>query len=308
MDGGHKFSSLTAGWNHTCGLDTSGRAWCWGEDIYGQLGDASTTQTAKLSPVAVVGGHVFTSLTAGGAHTCGVDTSGRAWCWGYDIFDALATTTSRPVAVGSGHVFARLTAGLYHTCGLDTSGQAWCWGFNGNGRLGDGDTTGADKFTPVAVVGGHTFTSLDAGQNHTCGVDTSKVAWCWGYGGHGQLGDGDSTTTLKFHPVAVVGGSPYTSVSAGELHTCATDTWGQSWCWGDDTYGQLGDGDTTGTNKFRPVAVIGGSPYTSVTAGGIHTCAVSLSGRAWCWGDDRYGELGDGDPTQTNKFSPVPVV
>ena len=155
--------------------------------------------------------------------------------------------------------FASLTAGFNHSCGLDASGQAWCWGYDVYGELGDGDTTGGSKLSPVAVVGGHTFTSLTADNVHSCGLDTSGQAWCWGYDQVGQLGDGDTTGTSaanKFSPVAVVGGHTFTSLTAGSDHSCGLVASGQTWCWGYDGYGELGDGDTTGASKFIPVAMV----------------------------------------------------
>jgi len=309
--GGHTFTSVTAGYDQSCGVDRSGSAWCWGSGRNGQLGDGDTTGATKFSPVAVLGGHTFTSVTAGNGHTCGLDPSGLAWCWGYDVYGALGdgdtthTNKFSPVAVAGGHTFISLTAGYIHSCGVDTSGSAWCWGDDRYGDLGDGDPTQTNKYSPVAVLGGHTFTSVTAGASHSCGLATTGSAWCWGYDGNGQLGDGSPITE---GPVAVSGGHTFTSVTAGGSQSCGVDRSGSAWCWGYGRNGQLGDGDTTSPYKYSPVAVLGGHTFTSVTAGADHSCGLATSGSAWCWGWDLYGQLGDGDTTGTDKFSPVPLV
>ncbi len=127
-----------------------------------------------------------------------------------------ATTRGRRYAVAGGHTFTSLTARGYHTCGLDDAGKAWCWGDGYGGVLGDGDTSDHTVRTPVAVVGGHAFSQLAAGDDHTCGLDGAGQAWCWGLGtDSGTLGDGDSSDHRTGTPVAVVGGHTFTSLTAG---------------------------------------------------------------------------------------------
>ena len=163
--GGHTFTQLTAGYMHTCGVDTDGAAWCWGDDRSGQVGDGDIVDQSnyKYAPVAVTGGHTFTQLTAGFSHSCGVDADGAAWCWGWDYYGQVGDGAGQswnhaPVAVAGGHTFTQLTAGSGHTCGVDTDGAAWCWGDDFSGQVGDGDIDQSNKYAPVAVTGGHTFT------------------------------------------------------------------------------------------------------------------------------------------------------
>jgi alpha-tubulin suppressor-like RCC1 family protein len=113
-----------------------------------------------------------------------------AWCWGADTYGSPSLEYS-PIAVAGGLTFSTLTASNMHTCGVDTAGTAWCWGDNFWGSLGGGNVEQASGYSPIAVAGGHTLTTLTAGGTHTCGVDTTGKAWCWGWDGFGQVGDGD---------------------------------------------------------------------------------------------------------------------
>ncbi len=305
-------ASLALGAFHSCGLDADGAAWCWGYDDSGQLGDG-VGATNQFEPVQVSGGRAYTTIAAGFAHSCALDTDGAAWCWGYDDFGQLgdgagATDKFEPVQVSGGRTFTFLTAGSNHTCALDTNGTAWCWGSDSSGQLGDGPTA-TNRFEPVQVSGGRTYTGISAGgdaasSHYTCAVDINGTAWCWGNDSSGQLGDGAGATN-QFEPVQVSGSHKFATVAAGGSHTCALDTTGGAWCWGSDFRGQLGDGGGT-TNQFQPAQVSGSRTYTTVTAGLQHTCAVDAAAAAWCWGTDGNGQLGDGAGT-TDQSQPVQV-
>jgi alpha-tubulin suppressor-like RCC1 family protein len=230
-----------------------------------------------------------------------VDTAGLATAVGPG--GTVITAAARGVpghAALAVEMFAAMSGGHWHTCGVTSSGSAYCWGHNLFGQLGDGTTT--DRTTPVAVSGGLTFEAVSADNSHTCGVTSSGSAYCWGLNSAGKLGDG--TTTRRYTtPVAVSGGLTFEAVSAGRYHTCGLTTGGSAYCWGDNGYGQLGDGTTT--DRTTPVAVSGGLTFEAVSAGGGHTCGVTSSGSAYCWGSNFYGGLGDG--TTNPSYIPVRV-
>jgi Regulator of chromosome condensation (RCC1) repeat len=193
-----------------------------------------------------------------------------------------------------------VSAGGLHTCTVKTDHTLWCWGSNFYGQLGDATTT--NRTVPVQV-GGHAsdWASVAAGASHTCAVKTDHTLWCWGLNGDGEFGDG--TTTNSLVPVQVGGhASDWAAVAAGALHTCAVKTDGTLWCWGDNTFGQLGDGSMT--NSLVPVQVSGqATDWAVVTAGEFHTCAARTDHTLWCWGWNPDGQLGNGSTTG----SPVPV-
>lgn len=294
--------SVSTGYAHTCAVIPTGAAYCWGGNQLGELGDGTTTSSGI--PVAVAGGLRFTSVSAGGYHTCGVTETGAAFCWGGAILGQPTT----PVEVAGGLRFTTVSTGVAHTCGVTSTGAAYCWGDNGYGQLGDGTTMNSE--TPVAVAGGLSFTAVSAGGSynhsppHTCGVTSTGAAYCWGYNGFGQLGNGTMISSAT--PVAVAGGLSFTAVSSGAGYTCGVTSAGGAYCWGRNAPGTLGDGTTT--NSATPVAVggVGGRhSFATVSAGWIHSCGVTPAGEAYCWGYNSNGALGNG--TRTLSPTPVPV-
>lgn len=301
--GGLQFRNVSAAHFHTCGVTTLNRAYCWGDNDSGQLGDGTTTDRPR--PVAVAGGLRFRSVTVGVSHTCGLTTDNRAYCWGDNWGGQLGNGTTipslTPVLVAGRRVFTQVSAGWDHTCGLAPTKEAYCWGNNYYGQLGYG-TEVLRRLRPALVTGGRQFRQLDAGDHHTCAVTTGYRALCWGNGGAGQLGTG-YTYTKSFWPRAVVGGLSFSRLTAGTMHTCGETTTNRTYCWGDNRYGQLGDGTTT--QRLRPAAVAGGLVFAQLSAGELHTCGKTAAAAAYCWGWNYYGQLGDG--TQNNHPTPVAV-
>ena len=305
-------AQISAGSSHTCAVTTTGGAKCWGYNYYGQLGDGNGSWGAtSTSPVDVVGlTSGVASITAAGVHTCAVTTTGGAKCWGRNtrgqLGDGSTTERTTPVDVsGLTSGVASISASGEHTCAVTTTGGAKCWGRNQYGQLGNGTTTAWNASTPTPVdVSGLTsgVASISTHIDHTCAVTTTGGAKCWGHNDKGQLGDG--STTDRTTPVDVSGlTSGVASISVGRQHTCAVTTTGGAKCWGDNPYGQVGDGSTT--KRTTPVDVPGlTSGVTSIAGGGYHTCAV-INGEPKCWGRNNYGQLGNNTTTQS--LTPVDV-
>jgi alpha-tubulin suppressor-like RCC1 family protein len=187
---------------------------------------------------------------------------------------------------------------------VTTGDVAFCWGRNFAGQLGDGTTT--DRLIPVRVRSPIAFRTIGLGANHSCGVTTTNVAYCWGFNDVGQLGDG-TQDNVRLRPVRVAGGLRFRQVISGgdgSGHTCGVTTDNVAYCWGLNSFGQLGDG--TNSNRVRPVLVARGLAFRQVKPGSTHTCGVTTSDVAYCWGSNGFGELGDG--TTIIRLRPVRVV
>jgi hypothetical protein len=304
----HRFNSLTAAASHTCAIDRTGTAWCWGANNHGQLGDGTTTD--RSAPVQVKTAAKFTSLAAGGADTtCGLATDGHAWCWGANTDGQVGTGPAEmgkdvlePAAVSDGHAFASLHLGPKSACGIDTDKKTWCWGANpGNG-------TPDPSPQPVEVAGSHQFTALSMDATTTCATDTESKGWCWASTATGRTGV--DPAPAPGIPTEITGGRTYKLIQvapqtdpATTSFACAIDTVSDAWCWGENAHGQLGDGSTTAS--LVPVKVAGGHKLGSLalTAGSV--CALDDTSHLMCWGENTHGQLGDG--TTTDAKSPAAV-
>ncbi|NOT08312.1 MAG: hypothetical protein HOP28_08900, partial [Gemmatimonadales bacterium] len=304
------FSSISSGAFHTCGVATGGAAYCWGSGSTGQLGHGSTASSPV--PTLVSGGLTFSQVSAGGSHTCGITTAGKGYCWGLGTSGRLGngqtTTSTAPVPVSSVHNFQSISAGSSHTCAVTTAGAGYCWGLGGEGQFGDGSTALlGSSAVPVAVTGGHTFTLVAAGGAHTCALTTAGAAYCWGGRGQGRLGNDNSGSAQDFFspvPVAVSDGHIFTSIAAASVHSCGAKADGSAWCWGDGTFGRLGNNALD--HQAKPVRVSGPALFSSIVAGGSHTCGVTTAQLALCWGFNNQGQGGNGGTV--NSAIPAGVV
>jgi len=297
-----KFTAITAGYFHSCGISPGGSTFCWGSNSSGQLGSVESN-TIAISAKAVSGGLGFATITGGRDHTCGLTPTGVAYCWGANDLGAIGNpgaTGVGPSAVAGDLTFGWISAGYDHTCGVTTTGAGYCWGSNSFGELGINSSD--RKAVPTAVAGGLSFTSINAGRDFSCGVTTASVAYCWGSNDGGWLGDG--TTARRTIPTKVSSSLVFSSVAAGGFHSCGLTIAGAAYCWGSNGYGQLGNPASGGQSNV-PVAVSGDLVFVTLSVGNRHNCGITADGRAWCWGDNVDGNLGDG--TFTTRSTPVGV-
>jgi Alpha-tubulin suppressor and related RCC1 domain-containing proteins len=316
-----------------CGIATSGDGYCWGSNKFGQAG-SGTTDSTLAAPTKVAGGLIFTSISAGAAHTCGT-TPGGTYCWGCNSGGELGIGSSAhdepgkggtcgtvrlsPVRVSGDQTFSDVEASgsflVYQqdatcsdaicsasSCALTPGGTTYCWG---NFIL-----------TPTSISQAPQFKSLSSSMATTCGLGTDAVIYCF---------FAFSGPPASIQPSPIQGVAPMQSVSAGRFHSCSIDRRGRAYCWGANLRGELGSpsAETCSRRIFgsypcraRPDTVYGGLRFQSVSAGGgtpstsdgapiSHTCGVTVNQEIYCWGDNTYGQLGNG--TQTSAIVPVKI-
>jgi len=273
-------------------------------------------------------------VDAGVYHSCALLDGGTVRCWGYggtgqlgygntnNVGDDETPASVGPVDLGVGRTAAAIVAGDYHTCALLDDGTVRCWGYGGDGRLGYGNTNNVgDKPTatpalagPVNLGAGRTAKAITAGGGHTCALLDDGSVRCWGYGGTGQLGYGntnnvgDDETPGSVGPVDLGSGRKALAISAGTRHTCALLDNGSVRCWGHNIHGELGYatvstpgknendvGDNETPGSVGPVDLGPGRTATGISAGDTHTCALLDDATVRCWGYGATGQLGYGN-------------
>jgi alpha-tubulin suppressor-like RCC1 family protein len=279
--------SMSAGGQHACAALWDGRVRCWGRNTEGQLGDS--TQNTRLQPVTVsFSGRQATQVAAGRNHTCAAFGDGLAACWGSNADGQLGNFTlgsgiyPAPVLVtkSDGGLLTnvrQVTAGANHSCAVTTDGYAYCWGQNTQGQLGNDSTTSSN----VATLVGHWQDII-----FEPGAATASA-----------IGDIDGQKFIPLKNVAWI--------DAGYYHTCATRSNGDAYCWGDNAYGQIGNGNTT--DQHAPTWIATLSNVYRISAGLAHTCATygNFGSQGACWGYNGYGQFGNG--TNTSSYTPVGV-
>jgi alpha-tubulin suppressor-like RCC1 family protein len=400
----------SSGAQHTCAIDTNDKVYCWGKNDFGQLGIGTTaTTTANRSPAAVndalgaLVGVTVSTVTLSSSGTCVLDTLGAAYCWGNRNTTATigGTQITTPVRTGNtgilaGKSFTQINGVGYGVC-VVSEGLHYCWGggINNIGTLNSthnaprlfmvdipaGTTVTkttakvlimsdgkaytydlANKYVPMTgstlepfastpiteasgqcimyagepwcesfsvlkqvsdvnvipvtkaktpldissnpLLAGKAVTEVDAYNSHTCAIADDK-AYCWGYNSWGNLGDGTQNNTRTGVEVQAPAGKA-ANIGTGGRFSCATFD-GAPYCWGGNNYGQLGNGDGAMTQSLVPVRVAGvlaGKTVEKLTVGDSFACAFDTSNAVYCWGDNSYGQFGNG----TTVSSSVPVL
>ena len=301
-------SKISSAYSHSCALSFGGGVKCWGQQWHGRLGNNSVAENDMLYPVDVVGpdtdnnssgdgvlGNIV-QISAGGNHTCALNSSGNVLCWGNagsgKLGNNATNDSSFPVQVvgrdadsdnnGDGILdnIVQISAGQKYTCALNSSGNVLCWGDNNYGQLGDDSTS--NRSYPAFVVESDgssiplsSVVQLSVGDNHTCALTSAETVLCWGYGFYGQLGsssltivgeEGELLGVDRDAPLAVLTGggqgdpplSGIAQVASGSKHTCALTLDGHVKCWGASSQGALGDnGVVTADQSWFPVDVVG---------------------------------------------------
>jgi alpha-tubulin suppressor-like RCC1 family protein len=290
-----RFTAVSLGPFHGCAITTSGGVMCWGNGESGRLGAGVLSILQKNGPPLKVVGldSGVSAIAAGGGHACALLNTGGVKCWGDNSMGQLGTgseekNSAEPVDVpGLSSGVAIIKSSYANTCVAMESGGVKCWGNGKYGQLGNGKTS--DSPVPVDVIGiTDKVTILTLGLAQAC-ASTGKGMVCWGANSNGQIGNGNITDQLIPVRIPTVTGE-LRSISGGFVHTCAITSEGKSFCWGRNDRGQLGDG--TIFDRHAPTQVKRlPTNVVSIAAGGLHTCALTDEGQAYCWGDNDRKQL-----------------
>jgi alpha-tubulin suppressor-like RCC1 family protein len=271
-------------------------ALAWGQNLFRQLGNGSFESLSDL-PVPVSGLQYVTAVAAGGRHSLALLADGTVMAWGNNssgqLGDGTTMPRSVPVPVSGLSGVKAIAAGADHSLALLNNGTVMAWGSNESGQLGTGNT--ADSEVPVAVKTLSSVKAISAGAAHSLALLTNGTVMAWGENESGQLGTGNTNSSNV--PVAVKGGlSGVSAVSAGGEFSLALLTDGTVRGWGSNRSGQLANSSVEGVSEL-PVATGSLSGVTAVAAGAEHALALLGGGTVMAWGEDSYGEIGNGTVT-----------
>jgi len=321
------WSVIAIGGNTSCGLYL-GTAYCWGANDWGQIGDGTGTTRGlptAINTSGVLSGKTITDISVGSYNVCVRTTENKMYCSGMGARGQLGNGSTAdtsvmvaPTMTGalSGKTITKISLQSQSTCAIASDSKAYCWGLGSSGEIGNNATT-VNITTPTAVtntgvLSGKTLIDISSGYTGACVLDSTGKAYCWGRGTEGQLGNG-TTPATSLVPVAVtstgvLSGKTLTKIRSGLKSVCAIDSAGSMYCWGQNNYGQLGNGSTT--NSSNPVAVpltglLAGKTILDVGVGTYSTCVLASDSNVYCWGFNTNGQLGNG--STTNSLTPVAV-
>lgn len=338
---------LSLGKFHSCALTKQGRLWCWGGNEHGELGightrpQAGSPERMQWKPVGL--SNTFVDMAAAGdrksAHTCAIEDTGALYCWGDNQFgqlglghtisrgddEALSESERVPLLRKALQVDVGASSFGSHTCARLQGAALRCWGHNRYGQLGLGhtDIIGDDEpITGSDLIPLRGVEQMATGKYHTCARLKNTQVHCWGWNERGQLGLGHTKNIGDDEPVGLHSRVrlpsklvPIVDIDAGRMHTCVVARDQKVYCWGWNNKGQLGRGDEVdqGAQALTLEHVRLPTPVQSVQAGDLHTCALGKDRALYCWGDNKFGQLGLGhqrilgDNESVSKKNKVPL-
>ena len=321
---------VSLGYYNSAALTSTGRLFIWGNNFYGQLGDG--TKTGKIVPIEITSCFSLSSeekiieVSLGEYNSSALTSTGRLFMWGNNYYGQLGDGTTAdktsPTEITSyfkltsNEKIIKVVLGCSHSSALTSTGRLFTWGYNYYGRLGDGTTN--NKNIPTEITSNFNLTSeekiidVSLGYSHSSALTSSGRLFTWGFNAYGQLGDG--TYNNNYLPTEI---TRFFNLTNDEIvhidfkggHSSALTSTGRLFLWGYNSYGQIGDG--TIVNKTSPTEITSffnltsGETITQISIGDTFSSALTSSGRLFIWGDNTYGQLGDG--TTAAKSTPIEI-
>ncbi len=278
----------------TCGVTWQGELYCWGSDFHGASGQQGQVAAQNSEPVLVPIGSSIVGVAVGHVHYCAWDENGQTYCWGFNQLGQVGTTPSEsilvPTSIG-GQTFSKVDASGQYSCGVTDDGEIYCWGSNFSGELGQ--SNGADLSpTPVQVPLDGEMIDVSTAPAHACAVEAEGSIYCWGRNFAAAV-DPTVVTDQILGPTEVDIGEPAVAVNTGVTSSCALTQSGELHCWGYNASGEMGR-DTSLDAVLSPGAVEADAPFVEASSMGHTVCGVTDTEDALCWGENRFGALGDG--------------
>ncbi len=318
------WTAVAGGGSFTLAIGSDGNLYAWGDNTYGQLGIGNTTNPNN-SPVEVTlpsGVTSWTAVAAGHFHSLAIGNDGNLYAWGDNSYGECGTgntiinpwTTPQKVILPSGVTsWTAAAAGERHSLAIGSDGNLYAWGWNSDGQLGIGNTTNPNN-SPVEVTlpsGVTSWTAVSAGYLHSLAIGSDGNLYAWGYNHGGELGNGNTTTpyTTPQKVTLPSGVTSWTGAAAGYVHNLAIGSDGNLYAWGDNYYGELGNGNnTTPDSTLQKVTLpVGVTRWNAAAAGYQHSLAIGNDGNLYSWGWNGAGELGINSSDGNAHSTPVQV-
>lgn len=283
-----------------------------GRSVGGPVLVTATSEGVRGTTAVTVQSPFITAVSVGLGNTsaCAAEASGVTWCWGRNVYGVIGNGQTGSIVgatrVNTTQAFVEVDVGFSHACARTAAGSVYCWGTSEWGAIGDG--TILPRYLATPVIGGRVASRVSLAYESACLVDGAGFASCWGRNQGGSLGVAASSSQVT-QPSTLAGGIAFRTFRVtGDLNSysgCGIATDGVSYCWGDNSYGQIGD--STANRSPSPVRLRNPRAYIDIAPGGFHTCAIDTNGAAWCWGYAFNGAIGTGQNATGWFFGPQSV-
>ena len=309
--GGERVVSMSAGGYHNLALTSSGAVWSWGQGGLGALGHGDGQDQCQPTKVEALAGQRAIAVWAGDGHSLAITADGSVWSWGFGEDGQLghgyaqSQLLPKKVEAFAGQRVVAVSAGMVHSLALTANGAVWSWGFGGLGQLGHCDQQIQLLPKKIEALAGQRVVALSAGGHHSLALTADGAVWSWGYGASGKLGHGDTQSQPLPKKVEALAGQRVVAVSAKARHVLALNADGAVWSWGYGDSGRLGHGDLQSQLLPKKVEALAGRRVVAVSAGMVHSLALTADGAVWSWGGGSFGKLGHGD--EQNRLLPKKV-